>query len=233
MIDIKIIASGSSGNCYRIADNHTTLMIEAGIQFKKIQQAFSFKLSNVAGCLISHEHGDHARATKGVMKAGINCYMSEGSATAFNISGHRLKIIKPKELFSIGSFQILPFTTQHDCAEPLGFLIRSRSGEKVLFITDSFYCAYKFKGLTHILVECNYSKGILDENITSGVCPAFLKNRITKSHFELENVKEFLRETDLSWVKQIYLIHISDTNGNGRFFKEEIQKLTGKEVYIK
>jgi len=33
--------------------------------------------------------------------------------------------------------------------------------EKVLYLTDTAYCKYRFRGLTHIMVECNHSWDIL------------------------------------------------------------------------
>lgn len=53
---IKVIASGSKGNCYLIDDGETKLLIECGIPFKQIQIGCDFKLSSVAACLVSHEH---------------------------------------------------------------------------------------------------------------------------------------------------------------------------------
>ena len=35
MIDIKAIASGSSGNCYRVSDGSTALLLDAGISIYK------------------------------------------------------------------------------------------------------------------------------------------------------------------------------------------------------
>lgn len=55
MIDVRVLASGSSGNCYLI-DGQTKVLIEAGIPFKKIQQGLNWKTSELAGVLISHEH---------------------------------------------------------------------------------------------------------------------------------------------------------------------------------
>jgi len=72
----------------------------------------------------------------------------------------------------------------------------------------------------------------LEENIKSGVTPKEVRNRIIRSHFSLENVIEFFRSNDLTSVKQIHLIHISGNNGNPEQFKAEIQKITGKEVYV-
>lgn len=232
MINITTIASGSTGNCYRIADSSTTIMIEAGIRFREIREAFSFKFSSVAGCLITHEHGDHAKAAKEVMRAGVDCYMTQETADKLNLSGHRLKPIKPGQLSSIGTFKILSFSTEHDAANPVGYLIQSKDGEKLLFATDTYYIRYRFNDLNYVLIECNYSKEILEENIKAGVVPAAIRNRIKKSHFELENVKEFFRSNDCSAIKQIHLIHLSGQNSDPDRFKREIQEITGKPVYI-
>lgn len=55
-INIKTLATGSRGNCYRVTDGQTVIAIEAGIRFNKIRQGFDFRISDIAGCLISHEH---------------------------------------------------------------------------------------------------------------------------------------------------------------------------------
>jgi len=82
------------------------------------------------------------------------------------------------------------------------------------------------------MIECNYSKKILDENIAAGRVPAAQKNRIIKSHMSLKTVKDMLRANDLSQVKEIHLLHLSDRNSSAKLFKKEIQELTGKPVYI-
>ncbi len=54
------LASSSRGNCYiLIADTGQALLLEAGIPIKKIREglfAHGISLSDLAGCLISHEH---------------------------------------------------------------------------------------------------------------------------------------------------------------------------------
>ena len=55
---------------------------------------------------------------------------------------------------------------------------------------------------------------------------------VLRSHFSLENVKEFLQANDLSKVQEIWLLHLSDGNSDAERFKREIQELTGKVVYI-
>lgn len=234
MIDINTIATGSSGNCYRISDGKTTLMVECGLQFYKIRRAFNYNImKEVSACLITHEHKDHCKAVKDLLLSAVPCYMSKGTAKALKLKNHFLKVVEPLKTFTVGTWKILPFETQHDCAQAFGYLMANQENEKVLFATDTYYIKYRFKGLTHIVMECNYYKEILQNNIDKGLIPAVLKNRILKSHFELENVKEFLRSNDLSRVEQIHLIHISEGNGDPQLFKTEIQQLTGKPVYIK
>ena len=232
MIEFTPYASGSSGNCYRITDGRTPLLLECGIPYKEIQKHLNFHISEIAGCIVSHEHQDHCKAVKDIMRAGIDCYISAGTAEALGISGHRLNIIKAKQQFRIGSWTILPFETQHDAAEPLGFLLANQAGDKLLYATDTYYIRYKFHGLTHIMVECNYAADILKRNVEAGAVPKELKTRILKSHFSLENVKDFLRANDLSKVQEIWLLHLSEQNSCEKRFKEEVQKITGKPTYI-
>lgn len=52
-IDIKVLASGSSGNCYLI---NSEIMIECGITIDRIRKGSGFKLGEIEACLISHEH---------------------------------------------------------------------------------------------------------------------------------------------------------------------------------
>ncbi|MBA4509163.1 MBL fold metallo-hydrolase [Clostridium sporogenes] len=229
---LKVLGSGSAGNCYLLQGEKETLIIECGLPYKTILKGLNFNLGNVVGCLISHEHKDHCKAVNDLIKNGIDIYSSEGTAAGIEFndinSSHRIHEIKSEKVFEIGKFIILPFKVQHDANEPLGFFIHHKDIGELLFITDSYYCEYKFQDVEHILIECNYSNEILEER----ELPKTLKNRIIKSHFELENVKEFLKATDLRETKEIMLIHLSDGNSNAAQFQEEIEKLTGKPTYI-
>ena len=165
------------------------------------------------------------------MKAGIDCYLSQGTASALTVTGHRINIVAPLKQFKLGTWTILPFDTQHDVAESLGFLMVSGEN-KVLLATDTYYIKYRFNGLTHIMVECNHSYKILEEKVANGLLDEGQKDRLIQSHFSLENVKEFLKANDLSKVEEIWLLHLSDGNSDAELFKREIQELTGKMVFV-
>lgn len=232
MIEIKPLASGSKGNSYLISDGSSKILIECGIPWKDIQKKLNYKTSEIEGCLISHRHSDHCKSIKDVAKAGINIYLAEEEREAIGIQHHRIHAIEPLKQFKLGAWSVLPFDVNHDTENPLGFLLSNKAGEKLIFITDSYYCKYRFENLNFIMVECNYSLEILEENILDGKIPPMMKKRLLRSHFSLEHVKEFLLANDLSKVQEIWLLHLSDSNSDAELFKKEIQSITGKPVYI-
>lgn len=227
-MEIKVLASGSSGNAYFVSDGKTPLLLEAGIAFRLIQRGLNFQVNQIAGCLISHEHLDHARATAEVMKAGIDCYMSRGTAEALRLSGHRVHIIEALKQFRIGTWAIKPFQAHHDAAEPLCFLMANQSHEKLLFATDTAYITHRFEGLTHLMTEANYDMPLLKDNTQSSE----LRRSILQDHMSLETLTAMLRANDLSKVQEIHLLHLSDNNSDAEMFKRKIQEATGKPVYV-
>ena len=55
-MNIQTIASSSSGNCFCVDSDGIKILLDAGVSFKKIQQALNFKVSELVGCLCTHEH---------------------------------------------------------------------------------------------------------------------------------------------------------------------------------
>lgn len=229
-MQIEVFASGSSGNAI-IVHHETPPLLDCGLSFKELQKAANYQLSALGGCLCSHEHADHSQAAKELLKSGVDVYMSGGTAETLKLSGHRLHIIQAHCEFSIGPWQVLPFETIHEAAEPLGFLLADGTS-KILFVTDTRYVPYRFSGLTHILIEANYAEDILGSKRKTGDIELGMKKYIVSNHMSLETVKGFLGANDLSRVKEIHLLHLSDRNSDAASFKREVQRLTGKEVYI-
>lgn len=229
-MDIKVLASGSSGNAYYVG-GEMPLLLEAGIPFRIIQQKLNFKISQLSGCLISHEHMDHAKAARDLLKAGVDCYMTQGTADALSLTGHRLHIVKALCQFRIGTWVVLPFRTIHDAAEPVGFLLANQES-KLLYATDTEYIPYRFQGLTHILVECNYSRQIVKEKLAASETDRAVWLRILESHMAFETVIGFLKAIDLGNVTGIWLLHLSNNNSDANLFKQKIMELTGKVVKI-
>ncbi len=225
---LKVLGSSSNGNCYILESPTGSLLIEAGLPWKEIQKGLDFNLSNVVGCLITHEHKDHCKAIGDVMNAGITVHASAGTLEELGIKGYRAYSIIAVNQFNISDFAVMPFDTEHDAYEPLGFLIQYRpTGFKTLFLTDSYYCKYIFKDLNAILIECNYIKDTLDANIAAGLIDERMKPRLLQSHFSLEHVIQFLKANDLSQVREIILLHLSSQNSDAARMIKEIKEATG------
>jgi phosphoribosyl 1,2-cyclic phosphodiesterase len=227
MMEIKVISSGSEGNCYLIKNEDTTLLIECGISFKKVQKALDFKVSDIDGCLISHEHMDHAKAAKDLIKAGVDIYTSQGTAEALGIDdSHRFKKIITS---TIGSFTIFTFNLEHDAEEPIGFYITDKNTrESLFFITDTMYCKYSFP-CDYLMIEVNYVAESINKN--KNLDP-ILRKRIKENHMSLETALDFLKKLHKERLKKIYVLHLSDNNSDAELIKSEIQKATGVSVVI-
>lgn len=232
MIKIRTLATGSKGNCYHIDDGSTQLLIEAGISFKQIQQGVNFQTSNIAGILISHEHLDHSKGVQGCLQRGMIIYMSAGTKSAMGLDNMQIRTVKSKEQFKVGTWTILPFDVQHDVQEPLGYLLQSDNGGKLLFATDTYYVKYRFAGLTHIMIECNYDQQTLDSNTEQGLIHPAMRKRVMQSHFSLENLLDFFMANDLSKVEEIHLLHLSDSNSNQERIHKAVARATGKMIYM-
>jgi phosphoribosyl 1,2-cyclic phosphodiesterase len=226
MISFTALHSSSAGNLYTVSNGASTLLLECGLTIQRVKKALDFKLHEIAAALVTHEHLDHARAASDIAAAGIDVYMSAGTAHTLGLSGNRIKTIQALTQFKIGPWVILPFPTEHDAAEPLGFLIQNGQ-DKLLFATDTYFVRYKFAGLTHIALEVNYSLATLQPDLH----PA-QKKRLLKSHMSLNTALATLEANDLSLVREIWALHLSEGNSDAEMFKETIQKKTGLPVHI-
>lgn len=238
-MEIEVLGTGSSGNCYKVKIGKATLLLECGLPYKVIQKKLNFKISEIDACLVTHEHMDHAKAIKDLMKAGVDCYMTKGTAEALKVKGHRLNTFRKDDkgqgycwkFFS--DIQILPFEAVHDVAEPVSYFIKTKNNDETLvFVTDTAYLKYKIPECDVLMIECNYVKAKLDENVRLGIINTSLRNRIVKNHLSLESLVEALRAASLDRCRKIYLLHLSDGNSDEKLIKRTIQETTGIEVVV-
>ncbi len=229
---LQILNSSSAGNCYLLKTANETLILECGVRFSIIQKALKYDFSKVLGVLLSHEHGDHSRSAGDILKAAVPVYCSRGAAEALKIRNHHRVHTVGAGQFEVGNFLILPFPTQHDAQEPLGFLIYHKpTKEKLLFATDTHYIRSRFRGVNYFLVECNYIPEVLQENIELGRVDA-ARAAVLKNHMSLPNCKKFLQINKSFDTRNIVLLHLSGDNSDGDRMIKEISELTGIDTVI-
>jgi len=227
---LTIIGSSSRGNGYVLQNDSEALIIEAGVKLIEAKKALEFNTAKVKGCIISHQHSDHAGFAKEYGNAGITLLALPEVIKAKRL-GRTAKAIEPGKGYIFGGFKVLPFEVMHD-VPCVGFLIQHEETGRILFFTDTYAMQYDFTGVTHWMIEANYADDILNRNINKGSLHPEMKQRLHTSHMSIKNAIKILRRSDLSATKDIMLIHLSDGNSDQRRFVKEVRTATGKRTMV-
>lgn len=228
---IKSIASSSKGCCYVVTSGGYSLLIECGVKVSRIRETLNHDLSKVVGCLVSHDHGDHAKfLPKLEEETSIPIYCTEGTLKRFSLSSG-CQVIKNRFVFCPSLiFRCQALELNHDknpFCECFGFHIQIFGKKESLFYaTDTGDVKYTIKGLTHLMIETNHS---YERLIDSDINRAALK-RICETHLSIDDVCEFVsRHPDL---EEIHLLHMSAGHGDAVKFKRMIQDISGCIVKV-
>lgn len=232
-MELRVLNSGSKGNAYLLrAANGETLMIECGLPFKEIMRGVGYCVKDIVACLVSHRHNDHSFALHDVLKYGIKVLAIDDVFTAKNVKNRAFcKTIEPMHGYIVGGFKVFVLNMAHD-VPCVGFIIEHKEMGRMLFITDTMMLEYRVPNLNHILIEANYADEILQDSIDRGMVPAVMRERLLRSHMELQTCKAALAANDLSGVNEIVLLHLSGNNSDPKDFTRQVEEATGKPVYV-
>lgn len=218
------IASGSSGNCIFAGSSRTSVLIDAGISGKKVEQGLNeidMTTKDMDGILVTHEHSDHIRGV-GVLarRYHLPVYATKGTIKALKNMPQVGKIpdelfhpIEADRKFSVGDLSVEPFTISHDAAEPVGFRIE-HDGKSAAVATDmgcyDEYTVEHLKNLDVLLLESNHDLHMLE----AGRYPYYLKRRIMgeKGHLSNDDSGQLLCRVLHDNIREIYLGHLSREN---------------------
>lgn len=218
------IASGSSGNCFLVASEKTTLLVDAGLSRKKLKHGLEhagYSIENIDGILATHEHIDHIRGIGVITRRDkIQVYSTKGTLNGiFNtkslgkLDKDYFNLISISETFTIGDIKIKPFETFHDVNEPCGYTFKKGS-KKAGIITDTGTYNSKIVDelldVNALLIESNHDLEMLD----NGDYPYFLKERIKSNigHMSNDTCSELLNKILHQDLEGIILAHLSKDN---------------------
>lgn len=200
---LKCLGTGSSGNCY-ILNAENKLIIDAGINIKKIKAGLGWTLQGVAGAIISHSHKDHSLSEKALMDLGLLVWTPYRNG-------------KPISRVRFDEFLLTSFPVPHAGTENRGFIINI-NGWTMCYITDFEYVPYslkKFK-LNSMLIECNYTSIADDaENL----------EHVVRGHAGLPMVKRFVQHNASENLESVVLCHLSASNADSGVIEREIQSV--------
>lgn len=207
---LKVLGSGSSGNCYILENDNEALIIEAGLPFMDIKKALNFNVMKIVGVLASHIHGDHAKY--------IEQY--KGACPIYK----PYEVLTPDKRF--GNFFIKTFSLVHD-EECYGFYITHPEMGILVYASDTEYIKYRFKNVNHFIVETNYDMQFVDRDEPN------YEHRL-RGHMSLDTALKFISTNDNPALRNVVLIHLSDKSGDPALFKQKTEETIkyGADVYV-
>lgn len=237
MLKVKVMASGSSGNC-TVLEGSARIMLDAGIPMKQILTSLNYKLPEYV--LITHEHGDHAQKStvKNLLERGVEVYMTAGTKDALKLENrYNLHLFSPNlemKPIKLGDYKFTALQAVHDAAEPAVFKIESDT-EKILYATDTRQVPHwhSNRPYTKILVESNFLE---NELLESKTIDEGQRKRIFENHLSIERTVEsfeyWKRNNLLDALQEVHLIHLSKRHGNAARFIQAVKEVVGEiEVY--
>ncbi|MFQ9515361.1 MAG: MBL fold metallo-hydrolase [Eubacterium sp.] len=226
---LKCIGSGSSGNSYALVDNdNKILLLDLGMTVREIKRAIDYRISDVVGAVVTHAHKDHSKSVKDLENMGIHVYRPYEEQRPY------IPVYIPIRFkdFMVQAFDLTDKdgNFKHTNADGTecpcyGFLITHPDMGRMLYITDTEFCKWRFKNINHILVSCNYQNKYIDNDGAK-------RNHVLRGHMELETVKEFVKANKSNDLTNVILCHLSSENANAEEMVAEVQKVAGIGVNV-
>lgn len=225
-LTLKVVRTGSVGNCYILECGEHSLILDCGVHHKEIQQAIDYNMIGVDAVLVTHVHGDHASGIKYWLTMGIPVFSCREVAEAYpGVEALRSKFVR-----RVGQkrWSVIPFVVPHDNTENYGYLIKCPNGEQVLYATDYAYIKDRFASykVEHFLLECNY----MDYKDVSG--DSLKDEHVIHGHAPLSVVKGFLEANLTENTKNIILCHLSKDNADRKRILAEIRSIMPENVKV-
>ncbi len=216
--------SGSDGNATYIGNADGGVLVDAGVSFKRIKTALAeggISLSDIKAVLITHEHSDHIKGLKILLKnLSVPVIASRDTLYALEFAGAitfdtpRIYIDELEE-YTAGSIKMRRFSTSHDCKGSSCY--RLSLGETDVAVctdlgvmTDDIKNA--FAGCALVMLESNHDPVML----RMGPYPAELKVRIASDQGHLSNgvCAETLACLYERGATRFVLAHLSEANND-------------------
>lgn len=213
---VKVLASGSKGNCTYIECDDTKILIDAGISYQQIKaslEEINVSINDIKILLLTHSHNDHIKGLSTLLKkTNITLFLAASVYEDIykKITIDNFHIIEDE--FVLGKIEIKPFHLSHDVS-CYGFII-SHNNKELVYITDTGYLNKKYYPMLSnkdiYIIESNHDEKMLMD----GPYPFILKQRIIgdKGHLSNLTTARILSNIIGPKTKYVFLAHISEHN---------------------
>lgn len=223
-MELKVLGSGSSGNCYILENDTEALIIEAGLSFKEVKKALDFNVRKIVGVVVSHCHLDHAKYVSEYEKAGIPVFKPYDGMKDMDLEkGAEFKI----QAFPNQSKDGHWFHGNNDGTECpcYGFYVQHPDIGSLVYITDTECVRWRFSEVNCIMAEANYSKDLVSD------IPEKRRHVLT-GHMEIDTACEFLEKNRSAALRNVILLHLSNESASETEFLDRAKRVVGCPVYI-
>ncbi len=232
-----MLGSGSRGNAVYIESRGAAILVDQGFSHRELDKRMAERgidPGKIRAILVTHEHGDHLRGV-GVTarKLSLPVYGTAGTIQAkdriFN-GTEDIIAIEGGAPFSIGVFDILPYSVSHDAAEPVQYCITAGKC-RLAIATDLGFASnlvnQSIKGSNAVILESNHDVQML----RNGAYSWQLKQRIMSrmGHLSNKNAAELLFNiTTRQGIPKAVLAHLSEENNTPELAEREVRSLFEK-----
>lgn len=215
---VWVLGSGSRGNAILLESGDTRVLVDAGFHVRELEvrlTAVGVAPQSVRACVVTHEHGDHARgACAAAARWGWELHASEGTAGACaGMAAADVRTFEPGATFAIGGLSVRTVPVPHDAAGPVAVVATAeRSGARVGVCYDLGHASdpvrVAMRELDILVLEANHDDGML----RAGPYPPSVQGRIAGRAGHLSNraAAGLARECANSNLRHVVLAHLSE-----------------------
>ena len=217
-VRLTVLGSGSAGNCVYVETDETRILIDAGFSARQIRKRLATigrTPENLTGILVTHEHSDHVQGLLMLaekLAIPIYCNRPTQEALQFQLNARfEWRLFQTGASFDVGDIAVDTFNVPHDAQDPVGFLLRTSSGN-IGILTDLGHTTRlvieRVKTAQVVLLEANHDVKMLQD------CPHrpwSLKQRILSRHGHLSNeaAADAAEQFISSDLRHLFLVHLS------------------------
>lgn len=222
--ELRVLASGSSGNSILISSSETVILIDAGLTCKELTRrlaAAGTTLDNLSAVIVTHEHQDHIRGV-GVLsrRHGVPIFMNESTLKNSLASVGETPTARTfctGDVLKIGKLNVQTYPVLHDAVDPVGLIIGNCS-KSVGIALDMGYptklATERLRGSNALILEFNHDPDMLRQ------CdrPWEIKQRIMSKtgHMSNQAALELLCELVHDDLQVVVLAHVSQEANCGK-----------------
>ncbi len=216
---LTVLGSGSRGNAVLLESGAGAVLVDAGFSLRDLSRrlvATGADPARLAGIVLTHEHGDHARgAPRAAAAWRVPLLASAGTLAALETRlkpGTATRPLAAGRAHRCGAFTVRAYPTAHDAADAVMVVVEDEEGRRVAVAYDvgtpTAALRHACRDLDALVLETNHDEVLL----RSSTYPPAVRARIAGHGGHLSNREAGLLVAEVAHagLGLVVLAHLSD-----------------------